>query len=300
MYDIIIIGAGCAGMTAAVYASRAGKKVLLLEAESFGGQIASSPRVENFPSIRQISGAEFASNLYEQAEALGVQPELEKVTGIRTQGSQKIVVTEDGEYECGAVIIATGVHPRVLGIEGEEDFIGNGISFCAVCDGAFFKDSDVAVVGGGNTALQDTLYLSQICRSVLLIHRRDEFRGEAEMVAAVRKKENVKLVLSSVVDGIAGKDCVEGISVKDLGNDEKTEFSVSAIFIAIGQKPDNEAFREIVQLDENGFIVAGEDCKTSTSGIFVAGDCRTKEVRQLTTAASDGAVAALAACGYLM
>lgn len=299
MHDIVIIGAGCAGMTAALYAARAGRGVLLLESENFGGQITFSPRVENFPSISQISGSEFADNLFEQVSALGVETELERVTGIRDGGTVKTVVTEDGEHDCKAVIIATGVKHRMLGLPGEEELTGSGVSYCAVCDGAFYKGGCTAVVGGGNTALQDALFLSQYCKKVYLIHRRSSFRGEERLVNAVKRKGNVELALDSVVESLEGGGTLTGITVKNVVTGETKALAVDGLFVAIGQNPDNTAFKKLVNLDTDGFIIASEDCQTSAKGIFAAGDCRTKEVRQLTTAAADGAVAALAACRYI-
>jgi thioredoxin reductase (NADPH) len=299
MHDIVIIGAGCAGMTAALYAARAGRSVLLLESENFGGQITFSPRVENFPSIGAISGSEFADNLFEQISALGVETELERVTGVRDGGTVKTVVTEDGEHDCKAVIIATGVRHRALGLPGEEELTGKGVSYCAVCDGAFYKGGTVAVVGGGNTALQDALFLSQYCKKVYLIHRRGSFRGEEQLVSAVKGKDTIELVLDSVVESLEGGGMLTGITVRNTVSSETKELPADGLFVAIGQKPDNDAFSELVSLDADGFIIASEDCKTSAEGIFAAGDCRTKEVRQLTTAAADGAVAALAACRYI-
>ena len=265
MYDIVIIGAGYAGMTAAVYAQRAGKKSLILEKETFGGQISFSPCVENFPSIKKISGNE----------------------------------TDYNTYKCKAVIIATGVLHRHLGLPFEDDFIGAGISFCAVCDGAFYKNKTVAVVGGGNTALQDAIYLSDFCKKVYLIHRRDSFRGEQHLVDVISKKDNIALVLDSVVTSLCGENALDGIDVQNVKTNATSHLDIDGLFVAIGQIPNNSAFSSIVNLDEQGFIIADETCKTNTSGIFVAGDCRTKEVRQLTTAAADGATSAIAACKYI-
>lgn len=298
MTDVIIIGAGTAGLSAAVYACRAGKSVLVLEKELVGGQIVYSHRVENYPGIKEISGMEFANGLFEQATDLGAEVQLEDVSKIINCGDKKIVVTDDGQHECKSVIIASGVKSKKLGVDGENEFIGKGVSYCAVCDGAFYKNKDVAVVGGGNTALQDALLLCAYCKKVYLIHRRNSFRGEQKLVDTLRKKENVVFVLDSVVKKIGGGESVSFAEIENVNSKEKSTVSLSGVFVAVGQKPDNEAFKSVVELSEDGFIVAGEDCRTKTNGIFAAGDCRTKSVRQLTTAAADGAVAALAACEF--
>lgn len=294
MYDIIIVGGGCAGLTAAVYALRAGKKVLVLECESIGGQISYSPKVENFPSIKSISGAEFSSNLFDQASDLGADFEFEKVTEIK-DGEIKTVITDYNTYECKAIILATGVKHRKLGLECEEEFAGKGVSYCAVCDGAFYKGKTVAVNGGGNSALQSAELLSGICEKVYLIHRRSEFRGELSHVKRLEKIDNIEFVLNSVVSNISGADNVEIVEVTDVNTNEKKTINVDGLFVTIGQIPDNKAFAALVDLDESGYIIAGEDCKTSAKNVYAAGDCRTKQIRQLTTAAADGAVAALAA-----
>lgn len=299
MYDIIIIGGGTAGLTAAIYAARAGKKAVVFENSAIGGQIATSPRVENYPGIMQISGMEFADRLYDQAIALGVDFEIGNVVGISDDGDIKKVISEDGEYECKAVIIATGVKHRKLDVPGEEIFAGKGVSYCAICDGAFFKEKTVAVIGGGSSALISADLLSDGCAEVYLVHRRDEFRGEDKLVSALKEKDNVKFILSSVVDEIKGDNKVSSVVLRNVNTEEKSELDLDGVFVAVGQVPANADFASVVELDEYGYIVAGEDTKTSHAGIFAAGDCRTKTVRQLTTAAADGAVAALAACDYL-
>ncbi len=299
MYDIGIIGGGTAGMTAAVYGQRAGKRTVIIEGMNYGGQITVSPKVENYPGIASVSGAEFSMNLLDQAMSLGAETELEEARGIRKENGIKVIETKGKEYPCRTVIIATGVTHRHLGLEKEEKLMGAGVSYCATCDGAFFKGKDVAVVGGGNTALQDAEFLSNYCNKVYLIHRRDEFRGEAGLVEPLKRKENVEFVLSAVVKDILGEAMVEGLVLNNKKTGEEFQIPVSGVFVAIGQVPKNEAFADIVQLDPSGFVQAGEDCLTSVPGIFAAGDCRTKEVRQLTTAAADGAVAALAACQYI-
>lgn len=299
MFDIGIIGGGTAGMTAAVYGQRAGKRTIIIEGMNYGGQITVSPKVENYPGIASVSGAEFSMNLLDQAMALGAETELGQVTGIREEDGIKVIETEDKEYPCRTVIIATGVTHRHLGLEKEEKLLGAGVSYCATCDGAFFKGKDVAVIGGGNTALQDAEFLSNYCSKVYLVHRRDEFRGEAGLSEPLKRKDNVEFVLSATVKDIVGENVVEGLILNNKKTGEDFRISVSGVFVAIGQVPDNQAFAELVDLDESGFIAASEDCLTSRPGIFTAGDCRTKEVRQLTTAAADGAVAALAACKYI-
>lgn len=297
--DIIVIGAGTAGLTAAIYGQRAGRHVLLLEEGMYGGQIVNTPEIENYPGIQQISGFQFAMNLYEQATALGAELETGKVVEITENGDHKVVRTKQAEYSCGAVIIATGAKNRKLGIQGEEALVGRGISYCAACDGAFYKDKTVAVVGGGNTALGDADYLANGCRQVYLIHRREEFRGDASLAERLKQRENVTCIMNAVVTDVQAGERLEKITVEDVVSKEPQELSVDGLFVAIGQVPENQAFANLVELDARGYIVAGEDCKTKTLGVYAAGDCRTKAVRQLTTAAADGAVAALAACENL-
>ena len=294
-FDIIIIGGGPAGLTAAVYARRAGKSVLLLEKEGFGGQIASSPTVENFPGFTAISGAELADRLYSQADELGVRLELEEVLEIR-DGAAKTVVTDYGAYDCKALILATGMKHRTLGLPGEDSM--SGISYCAVCDGSFYKGRDTAVCGGGNTALQDALFLSDICRKVTIIHRRDTFRGDPILVEQLKKRANVDFAMNTVVTGLLGQGALTGLSLKNTVTGEESQLAMDGLFEAVGQLPEKKLASSVAAVDEAGFVPAGEDCISSAAGIFVAGDCRAKEVRQLTTACADGAVAALAACKY--
>ena len=294
-YDVIIVGAGTAGLTAAIYALRAGKTVLLLEGKAYGGQIVNTPDIENYPGIKHISGAEFATGLYEQAADLGAKLRFERVVGIEDKGETKIVRTAKREFEARAVILATGAKNRPLGVAREEELIGRGVSYCATCDGAFFKGMDVAVNGGGNTALEDAAYLSNYCNKVYLIHRRNEFRGDEKDVQALREKENVEFVLNSTVTELVGEERLAGVRVTNKVTGEERAIPVSGLFVAVGQMPENEAFADLVELDAGGYIVGGEDCLTKAPGIYVAGDCRTKSVRQLTTAAADGATAALAA-----
>ncbi len=297
--DLVIIGAGTAGLTAAIYAQRAGKQAVLLEAAAYGGQIIDSPDVENYPGLAHVSGFDLATALYEQATGFGAELSFEKALAIEERGEEKVVRTAQTEYVCGAVILATGARKRPLGLPGEEQLIGAGISYCATCDGNFYRGKTTAVNGGGNTALEDAAYLADICSKVYLIHRRDEFRGDEKAVEALRQKPNVEFILNATVAELLGEERIEGIVVADVHSGETRTIPVDGLFIAIGQMPDGRAFLPWVELDEAGYIRAGEDCRTKTPWIFAAGDCRTKTVRQLTTAAADGAVAALAACAAL-
>lgn len=296
MYDIIVVGAGTAGLSAAIYGTRAGKNVLVLEKSAYGGQIINTPEIENYPGIKHTSGFEFATGLYEQAKEHGAVVKYEKVMGLEASKGEKLVVTEKEKYLCKAVIIATGTVNRKLGLEHEDEWLGKGISYCATCDGAFYKGKDVAVNGGGSTALEDAIFLSGYCNKVYLVHRRDKFRGEHTLAKELKTKENVEPVLNSNIVALEGKELLEAICIEDNSSGEKRTVSVSGLFLAIGRKPRNEAFAKTVLLDDCGYIKAGEDCKTDIPGVFAAGDCRTKAVRQLTTAAADGAVAALEAC----
>lgn len=298
MYDIIIIGGGCAGLTAALYAARAEKSVLILESENIGGQITASPKVENYPGIPDISGMDFSQRLFDQAIGFGAEFKLEEVLKIN-DGDVKKVVTDAGEHEARAVIIASGVKHRKLGIENEDKLVGRGISYCAVCDGAFFRGMDVAVVGGGSTAFSDALFLSAYCKTVYIIHRRDAFRAEPNLVTRAREKENIKIITNAVVVSAAFDKSLSGIEIASTVTDEKTYIDIQGLFVAIGHVPESKVYRDLVECDAYGYIKAGEDCKTSAKGFFAAGDCRTKAVRQLATAAADGAVCAIAACEYL-
>lgn len=301
MYDIIIIGAGPAGMTAALYARRAEKSVLLIEKNSFGGQITHSPRVENIPGFLAMSGNEFAEKLLDQVTTHGADIEFDEVTGVSPIDGAYSVTTLGGEFFGKSVILATGSKHRSLGIEREEDFVGEGVSYCAVCDGAFYKGRTVAIIGGGNTALQEAVLLSDGCKKVYVVQNLDFLTGEGALQVAVSKRENVEVILSSVVTELCGDSEITGIKIRNEKSGEETLLTLDGIFVAIGQKPENEAFENIVKLDNYGYVSAGENClpETEYKGIFVAGDCRTKSVRQVTTAAADGAVAALAACRYV-
>ncbi|MBO7303266.1 MAG: FAD-dependent oxidoreductase, partial [Clostridia bacterium] len=272
----------------------------LLEKENFGGQITFSPRLENYPTIMEISGSEFANRMLDQVMAHGAEIELAEATEIKDMGDYKIVCTEYGDFEGKAVIIATGSKHRHLGLKGEEELIGSGISFCAVCDGSFFADKHVAVIGGGNTALQEAVMLSDICKKVTIIQNLAFMTGEKRLLAILEKKDNVEMIFNTVLTGLEssnGELCA--INIKNTQTNEESRFALDGMFIAIGQAPENEAFRSVSALDDYGYIIADEACLTDTEGVFVAGDCRTKKIRQVTTASADGAVAALAACRYI-
>lgn len=299
MYDIAIIGAGPAGMTAALYALRADKKVLLIEKENFGGQITYSPNVENYPTLMQISGSELAQKMLDQVMEHGADIELAEVTGIRNGESYKTVLTDMGEFQAKAVIIATGSKHRHLGLPREEELTGEGVSYCAVCDGAFFAGKPVAVVGGGNTALQEAVMLSEYCTHVTVIQNLSFMTGEAKLVAALEKKDNVTMIFDTVVTELIGENQLEALRLKNGKTNTESVLNVDGVFVAIGQVPENKCFENVTRLNDYGYIAADERCLTDTAGIFVAGDCRTKQVRQVTTATGDGAVAALAACRYV-
>ena len=298
MYDIIIVGAGPAGLTAAIYGRRALKSVLVLEALSYGGQTINTLDIENYPAAAHISGFDFATNLYNQVKELGAEVKVEKVTNITDMGDIKKVATAKNEYETKTIILATGADNRKLGLENEDSLIGKGISYCATCDGNFFKGKDVAVVGGGNTALEDTLYLTDLVNKVYLIHRRDEFRGDPTIVEKLKEKDNVEFVYNSNVTKLISNDKLEAIEVTNKDGSKK-EINVSGLFVAIGKVPENENFKNLISLDDSGYIIASEDCHTNIEGIFVAGDNRVKELRQLVTATSDGAIAATEAVKYI-
>ena len=299
MHDIIVVGAGPAGLTAALYALRAEKKVLLIEKETFGGQITFSPKVENYPGFPEISGNEFADRLLEQVTAHGADIELAEVTGVKDNGATKTVITDVGEFDAKAVIIATGARHRHLGVEGEEELIGEGISFCAVCDGAFYSGRRVGVVGGGNSALVEAMMLSETSSEVIIIQNLSMLTGEVKMVRALEKKENVKMIFDTVVEGFEKEDALTGVKLHNTKTGEHYTLPVDGLFVAIGHAPENEAFKNLTALNEYGYIVSDEACLTDTEGVYVAGDCRTKSIRQITTATADGAVAALAACRYI-
>lgn len=298
MYDIIIVGAGPAGLTSAIYSKRASKNTLVLEARSYGGQIVNTLKIENYPVAPHISGFEFATNLYNQVKELGVDINFESVIKIKDMNDYKEVITNKNTYQTKTVIIATGSQNKKLGLKDEDTFIGKGISYCATCDGAFYKDKTVAVVGGGNTAVEDALYLTNVASKVYLIHRRDEFRAENKLIEELKQKENVEFVYNSQVTKINANDKIESIEIKNKEGENKT-LEISGLFVAIGRNPENEIFEGLIDMDEYGYILSKENCHTNIDGIFVAGDNRKKDVRQLVTATSDGAIAATEAVKYV-
>lgn len=299
MYDIIIIGAGPAGLTAAIYARRASKSVLVLEALSYGGQIINTPDIENYPAAMHISGYDFATKVYEQAQELGAEFVFEKAVGIKDNGDTKEVITDDNTYTAKAIIIATGSENRKLGVENEDKLVGRGISYCATCDGAFYRGKKVAVVGGGNTALEDALYLADLAETVYLIHRRDAFRGDESTVNALKERNNVKFIYNSNVTKLIAEKRLTAIEVTDKNTQKVTTIELNGLFVAVGRIPENQNFAQLIKLDDSGYVSAGEDCITNVPGIYAAGDNRTKSVRQLVTAAADGAVAATEAVRFV-
>lgn len=297
MYDAIIVGAGPAGLTAAIYLCRAGKKVLVLEAKSYGGSIINTLDIENYPGLFHVSGFDFADKLYNQAKDLGTEFKFEKVISIINE-KEKRVVTSKNEYTTQAIILATGSVNRKLGLEKEEELVGRGISYCATCDGAFYKGKVVAVIGGGNTALEDALYLSDIASKIYLIHRRDEFRGDDKTVEILKSKNNLDFIYNSNIIKLYASDRLNSIDVEN-SNGEITNIKIDGLFVAIGRIPENDSFKNIIDIDESGYVISNEDCRTNIDGIFVAGDNRKKDVRQLVTATSDGAIAAMEVIKYL-
>lgn len=298
MTDIIVIGAGPAGLTAALYAARAGKSVRVIEKTNFGGQINFSPKIENFPGFLQISGTELADYLVEQALAQGADLDIEEAQEIIKTDEGFTVVTDSGKHDCKAAIIATGAKHRHLGVDGEEKYIGEGISFCAVCDGAFYADKKVAVIGGGNSALQEALLLSETSKEVTILQNLDHFTGEQKLIDLVNKKDNIKSVFGVTVKNFFGESDIEGATLVNAKTGEETKIFADGFFEAIGLMPDNDAFENVAEL-YNGYVKSDEKCLTKTPGIFTAGDCRTKNIRQIATAIADGAVAALSACDFI-
>ena len=296
MTDVAIIGAGTAGLTAAIYARRAGASVTIFEGEAPGGQIINTPEIDNFPGMPGVSGYEYANKLYEQAQNFGAEfvfDKVKKVEGSFEEGFR--IITEYGtECDAKTMIIASGVKRREMGLAGEQEFTGRGISYCATCDGAFFKGKTAAVFGGGNTAVEDAIHLAGICKKVYIIHRRNQFRADAALVDELLAHDNVETKLCFTVSGIRGEDKLTGVELTSIDG-SREELTTDALFVAIGLIPENDVFKDIVDLDDAGYVAADETCETSTPGVFAAGDCRTKDVRQLVTAAADGAVAAVAA-----
>ena len=284
MYDIIIVGAGPAGLTAALYALRANKKVLIFEANTYGGQIINAAKMENYPGIKSISGFDYATELYNQVMDLGAEIKYETVIRI---DENKNIITNNGAYNCKAIILATGAKNRKLGIKNENEYLGKGLSYCATCDGNFYKDKIVAVVGGGNTAITDAIYLSDIVSKVYLIHRKDSFRADEKYISELKQKHNVEFVLNTNIMRLYGDDILEGIEL-----DNGLNIALNGLFIAVGQEPKNEIFSNIINIDEKGYIISEDGVHTNVDGIYVAGDARVKELRQVVTAVSDGAIAA--------
>lgn len=300
MFDMIILGAGMAGLTCALYAKRAQLNVMVIEHQVYGGQIMPTPDIQNYPGCPEISGFALMETVYKQAVSdFGTPFSYETVQRVSLEQSFKEIITKSNTYQAKTVVIATGAKHRKLGCPGEEEFSGKGVSYCATCDGAFFKEKRVAVIGGGNTAVEDAAYLSNLCEHVYLIHRRDSFRADPITVTATLAAENITPIYHAVCDEILGDTGVTGMLVRHLQKDETQHLSVDGVFVAVGAQPDNGLFRDVVNMDAGGYIVAGEDCKTNIHGVFVAGDTRTKEVRQLVTAAADGAIAAQMAAMYL-
>lgn len=301
MHDIIIIGGGPAGMTAALYAQRNGKRALVIEKAGFGGQITHSPKVENYPGTLQMSGNEFADSLLDQILAQGAEIEIERAVSVEDLGKTKVVTTEEGgRYEGKAVVIATGVKHRMLGLEGEDDLVGEGISFCAVCDGDFYAGQTVCVAGGGNSALQEAILLSEKCREVIILQDLPELTGERKLQDVLAARGNVRAICDTKIDALLTEDgALRGVAIESRSTGEKREVACDGLFVAIGLIPENGPFAALAALNDWGYFDSDERCLTRTPGVFVAGDCRSKGVRQLTTAVADGATAALAACRFI-
>ena len=298
MYDVVIIGAGPAGLTASIYARRNNKKVLVLEGVSYGGQIINTPSIDNYPALKGISGFDYSVNLYNQSISFGTEYKTENVISIKDGNDYKEVTTNKNTYKTKTIIIATGAYNRLLGVDREKELTGKGVSYCATCDGNFFKGKEVAVVGGGNTAVEDAIYLTNIVSKVYIILRRDEFRADDRLVEELKNKKNVEIIYNSQVVKLNGENSLESITIKDKDNNTK-DLNVSCVFVCVGRIPQSDIFKGIIDLDEYGYIIAGEDCHTNKEGIFVCGDVRTKTLRQLVTATSDGAIAADEAIKYV-
>lgn len=300
MHDIVVVGGGPAGLTAAIYARRAARSVLVLEAKACGGQILNTPDIENYPVEAHVSGFDFGARVEAQARGLGAEIALEKAVGLRRDGADWIVETANGGgHRARAVILATGSENRRLGLPDEERLVGRGVSYCATCDGNFYRNKVVAVVGGGNTALEDALYLADLAEKVYLVHRRDGFRGEETNVARLKERPNVEFVLNATVTRLVAEKRLQAIEVTDVRDGSVRTIELKGLFVAVGRVPENQNFASVVALDAAGYVVAGEDCRTGAPGVFVAGDNRTKSLRQLVTATADGAVAATEAVKYV-
>ncbi len=299
MYDIIVIGGGPAGLTAAIYGRRQNKTVLVLEKNSFGGQTVYSPKIENYPGFTEMSGIEFSDKLVDQVLYQGAELEPAEALSVTVKDGIKTVHTDSGDFECKALILACGAKHRLLGLDGEEDLIGNGISFCALCDGAFYKDKEVAVIGGGNSALQEAVLLSQGCKKVTVIQNLAFLTGESKLADILNSKDNVEIVYNTIVTELISDGELKAIKTKNTETNEEKLLSLDGMFVAIGLVPDTDVAKNLTNLDERGYIVSSEDTLTNIDGVFAAGDCRTKGVRQIATAIADGASAALASCKYI-
>ena len=299
VFDIAVVGAGPAGLTAALYARRAGKTVTVIEKENFGGQITFSPKLENYPTAMAISGSEFAEKLMEQAESHGTVLEMDNITAVEKTAEGFVLTGEYGSYQAKSVILATGSRHRTLGIAHEAELTGHGVCYCAVCDGAFFREQNVAVIGGGNTALQDAVFLSELCTSVTIVQNLPVLTGDPVLQEKIAKLENVSVICEATVDALLGDTKLTGIRILKGAEQAPEVLAVTGMFVAIGQQPENEPFASLSKLDGSGYLISDENCKTDTEGVFVAGDCRTKAIRQVVTATADGASAAVAACRYL-
>lgn len=301
IYDLIILGAGPAGISAGIYAARAGLSTLWLDKQyASGGQIINTYEVDNYPGMPGMSGIDLGDAFAAHAEKLGLSPSVENVLEVEDAGAEKIVRTKKNEYRSRTLIIACGATHRKLGIPGEEELGGMGVSYCATCDGAFFKDKTAVVVGGGNTAVEDAVFLARICQKVYVVHRREELRADRILQDRLWEYENVEMVWNSIPLEIRGKDQVDGLLVKNVKTGEEQLLETDGVFIAVGILPNTEKFRDFVQLDENGYIIAGEEGVTDVSGVFAAGDIRTKALRQVVTAVSDGANAVTSVQKYLL
>lgn len=300
MYDIIVIGAGPAGLTAALYSARAGKSVLVLEKANYGGQMALSPRIENYPGYVKISGYDLSEMIFEQVNSAGAKLLDEEVLGISEQDKIKIVKTDEGEYQSKAVIIAAGMRHKTLGVKNENEYLGNGISYCASCDGAFYKDKCVAIVGGGNSAVQEALYLCDICKSVTVMQNLPSLTAENKLCEQLKKRKNVRFLFNTVITEFTGDgERLNGIIAENTDTKITSKLTFDGVFVAIGLEADNYIFKDLVSLDENGFVISDEEMQTDKDGIFTAGDCRSKKIRQITTAMADGTTAAFSACKYV-